>query len=121
MRPEDPTFLRASDTDRQRTAHRLRQAAGEGRLLVEELEHRLEAAFSARTYEELDLLVSDLPPRSDRDRRHLINLVPVRPALAFAAALLIAIVPMAGVLGLGIGRSSAAAPGQPRPPAISRP
>jgi hypothetical protein len=111
--------FRASDDDREQTATRLRHAAAEGRLLAEELEQRLEAAFSARTYGELDLVVSDLSGGADRDRRRLIELVPLRPAIALGAALLIALVLIAGMLGLGIRRSSAAAPDQPLPPAIS--
>jgi hypothetical protein len=58
------SHLRASDADREYVAERLRNAAGEGRLLAEELEHRLGTAFSARTYGELDAVVADLP----RDR-----------------------------------------------------
>jgi hypothetical protein len=58
------SHLRASDADRDYVAERLRDAAGEGRLLAEELEHRLGAALSARTYGELDAVVADLP----RDR-----------------------------------------------------
>ena len=42
-------------------AERLRRAMGEGRLLAEELEERLEAVFAARTYGELDAVVADLP------------------------------------------------------------
>jgi membrane-associated protease RseP (regulator of RpoE activity) len=61
--------LRASDGDRERVVERLRHATGEGRLLAEELEERLGAAFSARTYGELDALVSDLPAPRD-DGRH---------------------------------------------------
>jgi len=53
--------LRASDLDREQIADRLRLAATEGRLRTEELEERLEATYSARTYGELDVLVSDLP------------------------------------------------------------
>jgi hypothetical protein len=53
--------LRASDGDREQIAERLRKAAAEGRLLAEELEQRIEATFSARTYGELDALVDDLP------------------------------------------------------------
>ena len=47
---------------------------GEGRLLAEELEERLEAVFAARTYGELDAVVADLPvPRQRRQpaRRQL--------------------------------------------------
>jgi hypothetical protein len=54
--------LRASDADRERSAERLRAAAAEGRLTAEELEERLERAFSARTESELTPLVADLPP-----------------------------------------------------------
>jgi hypothetical protein len=59
--------LRASDLDREQIAERLHRATVEGRLLPEELEERLEAAYGARTYGELDRLVADLP-------------VPARPA-----------------------------------------
>ena len=53
--------LRASDRDREEVVERLRAAAAEGRLLVGELEQRLEVAFRARTNGELDVLVADLP------------------------------------------------------------
>jgi hypothetical protein len=53
--------LRASDSDREDVAERLRAATAEGRLLVGELEQRLERVFHARTYGELDALVVDLP------------------------------------------------------------
>ncbi|MGN6167766.1 MAG: DUF1707 SHOCT-like domain-containing protein [Solirubrobacteraceae bacterium] len=53
--------LRASDADREQIAERLRKATAEGRLLAEELEQRIGATFSARTYGELDALVADLP------------------------------------------------------------
>ena len=55
--------LRASDADRDRIAERLRTATAEGRLLAEELEHRLELLFRSRTYGELDELTVDLPGR----------------------------------------------------------
>jgi hypothetical protein len=66
--------LRVSDADRDLIAERLRVAAGEGRLSADELEGRLEAAFSARTAAELEPLVADLPdlarpPRPTRRRR----------------------------------------------------
>ena len=52
---------RASDSDRERTATALRLHGGEGRLTVEELEDRLERAYSARTMGELATLTADLP------------------------------------------------------------
>jgi hypothetical protein len=62
--------LRASDADRERVAEQLRAAAGEGRLSADELEARLEQAFSARTEGELEPLTADLPvPRRSVERR----------------------------------------------------
>ena len=56
--------LRASDADRDAVAERLRQAAVEGRLEPHELEDRLHTALRARTYGELDRVMSDLPRRA---------------------------------------------------------
>lgn len=53
--------LRASDQDREQVAERLRMAAAEGRLSADELDQRLDAAFRARTYGDLDGLLFDLP------------------------------------------------------------
>jgi uncharacterized protein DUF1707 len=52
--------LRASDAERERTADQLRHAAGEGRLTLEELDERLNAAYAARTRGELEQLVGDV-------------------------------------------------------------
>ena len=61
--------LKASDADRELIVERLRHAAGEGRLLAHELEERLGAVFTARTYGELDAVVADLPGREVSGRR----------------------------------------------------
>src|SRR5487761_143164 len=53
--------LRASHDDRDRVVDLLRVAAGDGRITAEELDERVEAALTARTYSELSVLVSDLP------------------------------------------------------------
>jgi Domain of unknown function (DUF1707) len=53
--------LRASHQDRDRVVEVLRVAAGDGRLTAEELDQRLEAALTARTYAELAVLTTDLP------------------------------------------------------------
>ena len=47
--------------DRDRVVELLRVAAGDGRLTPEELDDRLEAALTARTYSELAVLTTDLP------------------------------------------------------------
>lgn len=53
--------LRASDSDRERVADILRQAAGDGRLTMEELDERLDAVYAAKTYAELEPITKDLP------------------------------------------------------------
>jgi hypothetical protein len=53
--------LRASDTDRERVADQLREAAGHGRLTMDELEERLELTYASKTYAELEPLTRDLP------------------------------------------------------------
>ena len=64
-----PLDLRASDADRERVAERLRHAAGEGRLTVEELDERVERAYAARTGSDLAQLTADLPePGAEGDR-----------------------------------------------------
>jgi Domain of unknown function (DUF1707) len=89
--------LRASDSDRERAAERLRHAAGEGRLLASELEDRLGAAFSARTYGELDALIADLPAPVERRRPRV---VPLWAQGAFAVAIVLAALAVIAVVAL---------------------
>jgi hypothetical protein len=56
--------LRASHQDRDRVVEVLRVAAGDGRLTANELDQRLEAALTARTYADLAVLTTDLPAAS---------------------------------------------------------
>ncbi len=60
-RPDDPSLLRISDEDRHKVADLLRDAAGEGRIDLEELDERLEAAYAAKTYGDLVPITIDLP------------------------------------------------------------
>ena len=60
--PDRRPTLRASDADRDAVIERLRDAAGQGRITLEELEERLDGVFAAKTYADLDRLVEDLPP-----------------------------------------------------------
>ncbi len=53
--------LRVSYGDRDQVAESLRVAAGDGRLTADELDERLEKALTARTYDDLAVLVADLP------------------------------------------------------------
>jgi hypothetical protein len=59
----EPSQLRVSDADRHRVAELLREAAGEGRLQLDELDERLEQAYAARTYADLVPVTADLPTR----------------------------------------------------------
>jgi Domain of unknown function (DUF1707) len=53
--------LRASDADRQVVAERLRKAHEDGRLTLAEYDERVQQAYAARTYGDLQLLTADLP------------------------------------------------------------
>jgi hypothetical protein len=61
-----PDGILCADADRERTAGRLRDAAGEGRLTMDDLEERLAGAYAARYGQELDALVADLPRGQNR-------------------------------------------------------
>lgn len=92
--------LRASDADREAIADRLREAAAEGRLLAEELEQRLAHALRARTYGELDSVVSDLPA-ARREPRQAVPLL--RPAMAVAIAIAtVAVLAVAALVITGV-------------------
>jgi hypothetical protein len=59
--PEDPRLVRVSDAEREQVAEILREAAGQGRITVDELETRLEVGYSAKTYADLAAVTGDLP------------------------------------------------------------
>ena len=65
MERPDPSQLRISDADRNKVADLLREAAGEGRLDMDELEERLEATYAAKTYADLVPITIDLPAHPD--------------------------------------------------------
>ena len=54
--------MRVPDADRDGVVERLNTAYSEGGLSRDEHDGRLESALSARTYADLDQLVTDLPP-----------------------------------------------------------
>ena len=58
--PGSSSQMRASDADRDRVMEVLRVAAADGRLTLDELDERLEAALSSRTLGELAALTADL-------------------------------------------------------------
>lgn len=57
----NPHDLRCSDADREAVAETLRAALGEGRIDLDELGERLDRAYAARTYGDLEAVVADLP------------------------------------------------------------
>src|SRR5215218_9857263 len=61
MTGQELPALRASDADRDAVVVRLRDAAGEGRLTLEEFMERMAGAYEARTDAELEHFVRDLP------------------------------------------------------------
>jgi hypothetical protein len=63
--------VRASDAEREEVVTALRTHAGDGRLGIEELDQRIEAAYAAKTRRELVALTNDLPraPRPLGDQR----------------------------------------------------
>jgi len=65
-RSGDPSRLRISDADRHKVAELLRDAAGEGRIDLEELDERLEATYAAKTYADLVPLTIDLPAHAEQ-------------------------------------------------------
>ncbi len=58
---DERSRLRISDNDRHRVSEMLREAAGEGRLDMEELDERLAAVYEAKTYGDLVPITADLP------------------------------------------------------------
>jgi hypothetical protein len=58
----DHRELRASDQDRERVAETLREAAGDGRITLDELGERADLVYRARTLGELEKVVADLRP-----------------------------------------------------------
>lgn len=57
----DRRNLRVSHEERDQVVARLQTAAGDGRLTAEELDERVGSALTARTFGDLEALVSDLP------------------------------------------------------------
>src|SRR5262245_10598716 len=70
---QEPSQLRISDQDRHQVAEILREAAGDGRIDLTELDERLEATYAARTYADLVPITLDVPTSATKN-------LPARPA-----------------------------------------
>ncbi len=59
--PGRDSHLRAADADREQVADQLRAGHAEGRLDLDEFQHRLDQCYEAKTFGDLAVLVADLP------------------------------------------------------------
>ncbi|MFE2756402.1 DUF1707 domain-containing protein [Actinosynnema sp. NPDC059335] len=89
-RPGTPP-VRASDTDRDHTAARLRDAVGEGRLTLAEADDRITAAYTAVHLHDLAALTADLPtphqpPPPERPRPPLLPVLLIIATAAWIAS-----------------------------------
>jgi Domain of unknown function (DUF1707) len=57
----DTGGLRVGDAEREAVAAELREHYAQGRLSLDDFQHRLDAALAAKTRSDLDQLISDLP------------------------------------------------------------
>src|SRR5689334_3571492 len=57
----DLSRMRISDADRSEVIDILQRATAEGRLDLDELDHRVAGALAARTWSDVDPLIEDLP------------------------------------------------------------
>ncbi|RCV52774.1 DUF1707 SHOCT-like domain-containing protein [Marinitenerispora sediminis] len=72
-RPAPSGQFRASHDDREAVVERLRDAAAEGRIDLDELDSRLEQALTSKTHAELAALTADLPkPHSSASQPPLV-------------------------------------------------
>src|SRR4051812_8744146 len=105
-RAPEPTAVRASDAERERTAQALRRHHLDGRLDTDELQDRIGRAYAARTTAELAALLADLPEPDAAGRPAQRS--PRRAGGPAAAALLVAVL-------LVVIAAAAAAHGHPGP------
>lgn len=63
--PRDhPPQLRATDAEREHVAGLVRNAVGDGRIQLDELDDRLGAAYSAKTHGDLSVVIDDIVPHT---------------------------------------------------------
>ena len=77
--------MRAGDADRQRIVDQLKTALDEGRLDLSEYDERVQQAYAAKTYGDLDGLLADLPGTVPVEKSRVVPAGggdPVRPAAA---------------------------------------
>jgi hypothetical protein len=90
--PADHGLMRVSDSDREQAAEVLREAAGHGRITMDELDERLEVAYAAKTYADLAVVTRDLPqagqPAAAPARPGTVSRIGGTPRSTFSVAVL---------------------------------
>jgi hypothetical protein len=90
--PADHGLMRVSDSDREQAAEVLREAAGHGRITMDELDERLEVAYAAKTYADLAVVTRDLPqagqPAAAAARPGAVSRIGGTPRSTFSVAVL---------------------------------
>lgn len=74
-----PDGMRAGDADRQAVADKLRASLDEGRLDLHEYDERLQQAYAAKTYGDLDRLLADLPGTVPTERAQVVPVQSAQP------------------------------------------
>ncbi|WP_231953586.1 DUF1707 SHOCT-like domain-containing protein [Actinoplanes derwentensis] len=69
--------MRAADGDRQKVADQLKAALDEGRLDLSEYDERVQRAYAAKTYGDLDGLLDDLPGTVPVAKSQVVSAEPV--------------------------------------------
>lgn len=80
--------MRAADADRQVVADRLSLALSEGRLDLHEYDERLQRTYAAKTYGELDALLSDLPATMPPQHSQVVPAATASPPVSDSAAVM---------------------------------
>lgn len=75
--------IRTSDADRERVTARLRDHYAEGRLTRDELDERIAAALSAKTFGDLRRILADLPEPWPATTQRVPPMMAPRPYLVF--------------------------------------
>ena len=92
--PIDPRAMRAADADRERVADVLREAVAQGRISFDELDERLDQAYAARTYADLEVITRDLPasgavtPAAAPAARYPLDRIGGTPGATFSVAIM---------------------------------
>jgi uncharacterized protein DUF1707/cell wall-active antibiotic response 4TMS protein YvqF len=86
--PADHSLMRVSDSDREQAAEVLREAAGHGRITMDELDERLELAYAAKTYGDLAAVTRDLPAARQAPGPAAVSRIGGTPRSTFSLAIM---------------------------------